>query len=98
MKNFEKQIVEFIVKHISIVMAIIAFGVAVIIRKQGMEFVSGDYEFYLYPWYEQLKMNAGFKGLALDFYTYYINYHYPKKHIFLHYPDRIHHFPNLSFL
>ena len=74
MRNLELKCIELIKKYFSFLLIAVSVYAGISIRKQGMDFISADYTTYLQLWYENLKVNAGFKGLALDFYTYYIPY------------------------
>lgn len=74
MFNFEKRIIDFIIKYFHFILLAAAVIISIKVRKQGMYFVSGDFTDYLLPWFETLKENTGFKGLCMDFYTYYIPY------------------------
>lgn len=74
MGEIEKGIIEIIKKHFWIVILVLGLTAGVWVRLQGMAMVTDDYLEYLKPWHDTLKENTGFKGLAMDFYTYYIPY------------------------
>lgn len=74
MSSMEKKVIEFITKYFWVILLAVGVIAGIKVRLQGIEFVADDYLVYLQPWYETLKENCGFKGLAMDFYTYYIPY------------------------
>lgn len=74
MSKIERKVIEFISEYFWIVLLVVGVVAGIKIRMQGMDFVANDYLEYLQPWYETLKENCGFKGLAMNFYTYYIPY------------------------
>lgn len=74
MSKIERKVIEFVSDYFWIVLLVVGVVAGIKIRMQGMDFVANDYLEYLQPWYETLKENCGFKGLAMDFYTYYIPY------------------------
>lgn len=74
MSKWEEAVVSFVKRHYSIILVFVGIIASVVVRKQGMGFVSDDFVVYLQPWYDTLKENMGFKGLCMDFYEYYIPY------------------------
>lgn len=74
MLGIERKITDWIRRYYFIIFGIFAFIAGLKLRKMGLEFVSSDFQNYLQPWYDTMKANTGFKGLVLDFYTYYIPY------------------------
>ena len=74
MLGIERKITDWIRRYYFIIFWIFAFIAGIKLRKMGLEFVSSDFQNYLQPWYDTMKANTGFKGLVLDFYTYYIPY------------------------
>ena len=73
MLGIERKITDWIRRYYFIIFGIFAFVAGLKLRKMGLEFVSSDFQNYLQPWYDTMKANTGFKGLVLDFYTYYIH-------------------------
>ena len=74
MLGIERKITDWIRRYYFVIFGIFAFIAGLKLRKMGLEFVSSDFQNYLQPWYDTMKANTGFKGLVLDFYTYYIPY------------------------
>lgn len=74
MRKIEKNIIEIIRKYFWIIILFIGVLSGIWVRFQGMGMVTDDFQVYLKPWHDTLKENTGFKGLAMDFYTYYIPY------------------------
>lgn len=70
----EKRIIDLLTEYFHFIILGCALVLSVIVRKQGMHLLSGDYYSFLLPWFERLKENGGFNGLRVGSYDYYIPY------------------------
>lgn len=71
--KIENKIVDFIEKHIDFIILGILVIVALAIRYKLRSFQSGDYVYFLEPWFNQLKAGGGLKAIA----NYSGDYNYP---------------------
>lgn len=74
MFKLEKRLINVVIKDFHFVLLAVAVVLSVLVRKQGMNYISEDFAGFLQPWFDILKANCGFKGLSMDFYDYYIPY------------------------
>ena len=76
MYSKERKIIEFLEKHVSIILIIVATVLSAGIRYKGREFVSGDIDCYLVPWYNTIEANGGIKALSEQVGDYSIAYQF----------------------
>lgn len=74
MLKIEEKIVNSIVDRKEIIFFIIITVLAFMIRFAGFDFVSKDMRLYLIPWYDEIKLNGGLKGLDKQVGNYGILY------------------------
>jgi Gpi18-like mannosyltransferase len=74
MYKWEGQLLDGFAKRINTIILAIITVAAILIRLQGMEYVSDDYRLFIEPWFEQLKAAGGLAGLAQPIGDYNIPY------------------------
>lgn len=60
----ERKIVDWIIDHKEIIFFICISILALIIRISGKDFVSGDMQYFLIPWYDEIKSSGGINSLG----------------------------------
>ncbi len=73
MTKVEQKLFDFIVKHIYLFFFFIATGFAITIRICGIDFESGDFQWFLNPWWEEIKI-GGINTLSHQVGNYNIPY------------------------
>ena len=61
-------------QQINIVFGLFFIFFSLLIRAFGMHFISADYNLFLKPWYDQIKMAGGFSALSKQVGDYNIPY------------------------
>ena len=74
MFKVEEKLVDLIRKYFWVILILVGLVGGIYARRQGLYLQSNDWNDYLLPWMTTLDENTGFKGLAIDFSTYYIPY------------------------
>lgn len=64
MFNWEKIIIDYLKKHWLLLLFLFVTIIALLVRYSMRDFESGDYLTFLHPWFEELKLNGGFKALS----------------------------------
>lgn len=74
MSKIEYKIIEFFERNKIQIFLLVITGLAVLVRYQARGFQSSDMEYYLLPWYEEIKQNGGLKALGNQVGNYNIAY------------------------
>ncbi len=70
MKNKKNVIWNFIDNNTNFIYIVLITILAIILRGVLVKYSSGDYEMFLSPWFNYLKLGGGLKGLAMDIGNY----------------------------
>ena len=73
-REYEKRFLSNIIKYKDLYFFIVVNFIGIIIRCAGRSFISGDMEWCLIPWYDQIKETGGFSALAQQTGDYNILY------------------------
>ena len=68
--NIEDKIWKFVDSHIYLIFFIIITILSLFIRYQLLKYKSGDYDLFLKPWFDELKMYGGLSGLSYNIGNY----------------------------
>ncbi|MCM1185630.1 MAG: hypothetical protein NC251_01065 [Lachnoclostridium sp.] len=76
MSRVEQKILDFIIKHSTLFFLAIITLLAALVRFQARGFLSADMEFYLLPWYHEIKEGGGLTMLKQQVGNYNITYQF----------------------
>lgn len=76
MTSVEKKILQWIEEHLVLLFFVAVNVLGLIIRMQGIDFVSNDAKTFLFPWFDQIKQSGGIRALGNQVGNYNILYQF----------------------